>query len=168
MARKNVGWIKFKADLCEQIPFIQLASKCGITTIVALASLYQVACYFRTHGKHGVLNAPPEILDRLLGVDGFARELMSVGWMVHTVNGLQLKSFTDVSGIRKCLGKNVRELLLRDASCAACNSKERLVIDHKIPVSRGGHSNVSNLQPLCWSCNSSKGTKTMEEFLRDR
>lgn len=35
--------------------------------------------------------------------------------------------------------------------------------DHKIPVSRGGGLTRENVQALCRSCNSSKGTKTPEE-----
>ena len=43
-----------------------------------------------------------------------------------------------------------------------------LVIDHIIPVSRGGTSERENLQPLCVDCNTKKSDRTMEEFLRDR
>jgi 5-methylcytosine-specific restriction endonuclease McrA len=40
-----------------------------------------------------------------------------------------------------------------------------LHIEHKIPLSRGGTSDISNIVLSCAKCNHSKGTKTDEEFL---
>lgn len=40
--------------------------------------------------------------------------------------------------------------------CIKCGLKKKIVIDHVIPVSRGGTSHIYNLQPLCSACNREK------------
>lgn len=42
-------------------------------------------------------------------------------------------------------------------SCVRCGSSERIVKDHITPIYQGGSDAIDNLQPLCGSCNSSKG-----------
>ena len=43
-----------------------------------------------------------------------------------------------------------------------------LTIDHIVPKHDGGTDHVKNLWLLCGACNSSKGTKSQAEFLRER
>jgi 5-methylcytosine-specific restriction endonuclease McrA len=45
--------------------------------------------------------------------------------------------------------------------CAACGSRNDVHVDHIIPVSKGGTSERSNLQPLCYWCNGIKGGRIM-------
>ncbi|HVN79680.1 MAG TPA: HNH endonuclease [Terriglobia bacterium] len=45
--------------------------------------------------------------------------------------------------------------------CAMCRRKRKLTVDHIIPLSKGGSSFISNIQPLCQSCNSMKHNKIM-------
>jgi len=49
--------------------------------------------------------------------------------------------------------------------CVRCNKTSNITLDHIIPLSRGGAHSVGNFQPLCKSCNSSKGAKTMTEWI---
>lgn len=47
--------------------------------------------------------------------------------------------------------------------CPSCNLSEpgvKLTVDHVIPLSQGGTNWISNIQPLCRSCNSKKMMKT--------
>lgn len=53
--------------------------------------------------------------------------------------------------------------------CAYCKkhtSKEDRTADHIIPLNNGGIHGASNLTMACWSCNSSKHTKSAESFLQ--
>lgn len=53
---------------------------------------------------------------------------------------------------------------LYSSSCAICGSDDRIQADHIIPITKGGTHSEGNLQPLCISCNSSKGNKLMIEW----
>jgi 5-methylcytosine-specific restriction endonuclease McrA len=46
--------------------------------------------------------------------------------------------------------------------CLDCCKRRKLTADHVVPVSKGGSSNISNIQPLCGPCNSSKGAKSTD------
>jgi len=43
--------------------------------------------------------------------------------------------------------------------CVSCGTTEDITIDHIVPRVRGGSDEVSNLQPMCRSCNSRKGSR---------
>lgn len=49
-----------------------------------------------------------------------------------------------------------------------CGATTNLTVDHRIAVARGGKTDPDNLQTLCLSCNTSKGSKTWEDFLEQR
>lgn len=46
--------------------------------------------------------------------------------------------------------------------CLCCGSYDDICIDHVVPLSLGGFNRVDNMQPLCRSCNSKKGVKTID------
>jgi 5-methylcytosine-specific restriction endonuclease McrA len=51
---------------------------------------------------------------------------------------------------------------LAEGKCLKCGQEKKLTIDHIIPVTAGGATNVWNVQPLCDTCNKSKMTKTQD------
>lgn len=46
--------------------------------------------------------------------------------------------------------------------CASCHVEEKLEADHVVPLSKGGVHHISNIQPLCRSCNARKGVQTID------
>jgi len=51
------------------------------------------------------------------------------------------------------------KLLALNGECQMCGTTHKITIDHIIPLSKGGTNHIDNLQPLCHSCNASKGDK---------
>jgi 5-methylcytosine-specific restriction endonuclease McrA len=56
-----------------------------------------------------------------------------------------------------------KELFDNNKKCNYCGSTENLQVDHIHPVSKGGKTELSNLQVLCRSCNASKGNKVIPQ-----
>lgn len=46
--------------------------------------------------------------------------------------------------------------------CRAMPPEVRIVLDHVVPLARGGTNTVDNLQPLCEECNTKKGPTTAD------
>ena len=47
-------------------------------------------------------------------------------------------------------------------TCPCCKKSEpqiKLTVDHIVPLTKSGTNSIENIQPLCKSCNSSKGVR---------
>ena len=66
------------------------------------------------------------------------------------------------NGVFVVLEKDLRRLY--SSPCAGCGSREKVTIDHVVPISRGGRHSIGNMQPMCRRCNSSKNDRLMVEW----
>ncbi len=62
---------------------------------------------------------------------------------------------------RKVISSGLRKKVFeRDRyRCVGCGDWHNLAVDHIYPTSKGGSTELRNLQTMCKSCNSSKGAK---------
>ena len=52
--------------------------------------------------------------------------------------------------------------------CQKCNSSEAIELDHIVPLIAGGAHDISNIQPLCKSCNCKKSRSSVDyRFIAD-
>lgn len=51
--------------------------------------------------------------------------------------------------------------------CVYCGKRYE-VLDHYIPVAKGGGTSAKNCVPACWKCNSQKSAKMPRDFTTDR
>ena len=76
------------------------------------------------------------------------------------------------SHIKRRIAKDARAYKILDkeykrlyaSPCSFCGVKEKITMDHIIPISRSGNHSIGNLQPLCRKCNSSKKTRFISEY----
>jgi 5-methylcytosine-specific restriction endonuclease McrA len=53
--------------------------------------------------------------------------------------------------------------------CLRCGRADvQLTPDHVVPLSRDGLNDLSNIQPLCFSCNSAKGNRWIKDYRPDQ
>lgn len=91
----------------------------------------------------------------------------------HTSNPDKYSEYSNRRRARKLENGvyDVRQKFLRrlyTSPCILCGAMDGVTADHIIPIARGGTHSEGNLQPLCKSCNSSKGAKLMVEFRQSR
>lgn len=71
---------------------------------------------------------------------------------------------------RKHRGKHLRLKLLRSAGrrcyyCGTALSLGSMILEHKVPLSRGGPDRKRNLAVSCRPCDIEKGERTADEYL---
>jgi hypothetical protein len=62
-------------------------------------------------------------------------------------------------GAGKAFTKGVRDIVNPKAKLCVFCGRPAAEVDHVIPRVRGGNNSLRNAQPLCRSCNASKGSK---------
>jgi 5-methylcytosine-specific restriction endonuclease McrA len=79
-------------------------------------------------------------------------------WVIDSSRDKRLRNLKER---KRILDKEI--LAIQSSNCVGCGSDD-VTIDHIVPLARGGRHAVGNLQPLCRSCNGSKGAMLMIEW----
>jgi len=76
------------------------------------------------------------------------------------------------SKIKRRLSKDAKAFIILDKEfrrlyasiCVFCGSREKIGMNHNIPISRAGNHSIGNLQPVCRSCSTRKKNKLVSEY----
>lgn len=123
---------------------------------------------------------PPSLISRVDNILTWVKRLLRLAPIAAISTELvrfdtQLMQNPEISGIEYqqglLTGYELREYMLEKwhRKCAYCGATDRrLEIEHIVAKSKGGSNRVSNLTLSCTKCNSSKGNKTIEQFLKNK
>jgi 5-methylcytosine-specific restriction endonuclease McrA len=107
-----------------------------------------------------------EKLDRLTPITGVAVE--SVRFDMQKIENPEISGVTYQRG--ELFGYEVKEYLLEKwgRQCAYCDGQGiPLQIEHIVPKIEGGSDRLANLTLACQKCNQQKGSRRVEEFLKE-
>lgn len=98
------------------------------------------------------------------------RELETWGLMEHLEEVSTVDQGTSVNAVRQRLSKKMKsDVLMRDdLTCQYCGTQKpaaELVVDHIVPVIKGGDNSDDNLVACCLRCNGHKSDLSLDEFL---
>lgn len=84
---------------------------------------------------------------------------------------IRSKLFAGLKSGRMAMGSifdDERLKLTAEQACAYCGGRENLTVDHLVPRIRGGRDAADNLILACRSCNSSKGSKDLLDWMQSK
>lgn len=174
MADTDATWQRFEHDGLTKVD-LRISDRLQYHyALTPLAELLARRALFLAVRNGGIvpLNALGEIKRDIPQLKRRVAELVAAGVWIESEWGWEM----DVGSSRHVRSKpddrwkltpELRAAILeRDHNeCRACGDTERLVIDHVVPVARGGKTTFDNLQALCAFCNGSKGTRSWDDFL---
>lgn len=130
-----------------------------ITTLQVFPACVATGCDEKAVYRGGLLGVCRMHAPKLFGMEdhpAFARSLRAkINTFVraaHVQHARDLGTHTDEEWLALC---SIYEF--RCLRCLAVRDFSTLTRDHVIPVSNGGSDAIDNIQPLCGSCNASKG-----------
>lgn len=94
--------------------------------------------------------------------DGYGSDVLNLIYYVFDKYGLEPNPEKTINKYGRIkLPEQLRQAVFErnGFKCLHCGTPTNLTIDHIIPLFKGGTNDEFNLQTLCRSCNSKKGTK---------
>jgi len=92
-------WLKIDHATPEKPEVIAIAARLDISPDEAFGVLFRMWRWFDVHTQTGnARSVTSALLDRLLGVSGFAQAAIEVGWLLQTETGLQIPNFERHNG----------------------------------------------------------------------
>ena len=122
----------------------------------------------------------PSLMHRVLTTDTWVKRLIKSAPIAEIRQelvrfDLQKIENPEISGVEyqqgALSGYETREYLLEkwERKCTYCSKKDvPLQIEHIVPRAKGGSNRVSNLCLACKECNLQKGTKDIQDFLKQK
>jgi 5-methylcytosine-specific restriction endonuclease McrA len=163
---RKPAWIKLHRGLLDNIDYHRLSSDA--------AKMLPLIWIIASERDDGVIPDIGELAFRLRIQDDIARDILTElrerDFLVEAEHAEHVATHAQKS---KTLGQKVaesngfgsrhisdvvrREVWARDGGvCINCGSNANIEYDHKTPVSKGGNSELDNIQLLCRPCNRSK------------
>lgn len=155
MSIREISWSLQQRDITplEKFVLLALADNChdGEASICTM----RIARYTNID--------PWDIQDVLAGLEGTGK-LRIAGNTAFLACGPEPKPASRIT--KKPIPHRLRFAVFArdDYRCLRCGCEEEHLLraDHVVPESEGGEASLENLQTLCHSCNSWKGTKTID------
>lgn len=170
-------WIKMRGNLWDDPRVSKLCDLTGCGEAQIIGGLYWLWAMADTHTEDGILpGLTTKAIDRKTGVPGLGGALCAIGWLADNPDGVRIVN-SDARGLLFLIGYDrlrpgasgwmrLRlEVFDRDGwRCVYCGGAGALECDHILPIAKGGGHQLANLATACFSCNRSKGAKTIEQW----
>ena len=88
------SWLKMRHDLIDAPEIRRLARRCGVTKDDVLGKLFRLWSWFDRHSVGGrVEDDDIDLVDEVVGHQGFAAALVSVGWLANDSCGIVIPNW---------------------------------------------------------------------------
>lgn len=85
--------------------------------------------------------------------------LQAIKWSLACEKRRLKIRLSKLNGKSHTLKQEIELIKSVNSKCSICGNNSNPTIDHIIPIDKGGHDGIENLQVLCSSCNSKKSNK---------
>ena len=121
-------WIKMQRNLLTSPKVVRIMSALDADRFRTVGGLFAVWCLFDEHTECGLLEGYTlDTLDQIVGFAGIGSAMNSVGWLVESEKGIEMKDFNEHNSksAKRRSQENVRKMSARDADKKRPREKKR-------------------------------------------